>query len=337
MSGSDQFQKSAADPGLSVSVVGRRVNPTKQKNRALMCYAAAGAVVAGGAAVGALANPGLGAMVALTALPAALLGYKQMNAATASPQFLAPELKTESQAQKVLTEALGHQRKANPEARQVAYLSGHGDHREVAGFTHKGLAEVLKKSPVDMTILDACLCSQLEVVSQLAPYAGLVLSSADIVPNAGLPIEKLFDGKRSPQDMFEDCVDATVSVSLIDSPAVKKELLPALDRLGEELASGLQGKDSLEIKKALKASESPEHVSERVDLESFLEQLEQHGLAKKSVTQAQRAFDASILRNHRTPLTFRLDSKENDALPEGWRSFIDTLGKRIKISKFALV
>ena len=302
-----------------------------------MCYAAAGAAVAGGTAVGVMANPGLGGMIALTSLPAALLGYKQMKAATASPSFSAPELKTESQAQKVLTDALARQRATNPEARQVAYLSGHGNHKEVAGFTHKGLAEVLSKSPVDMTILDACLCSQLEVVSQLAPFAGLVISSADIVPNEGLPIEKLFGGQRQPNEMFEDCVDATVSVSLIDSKSVQQELLPALDQLGADLVVGLRGEDKSNIKKALKASESPEHMSERVDLESFLEQLEERGLAADSVKKAQQAFDSSVVRNHRTPLTFRLDAKENEALPDGWRNFITALGKHVKVSRFALL
>ena len=48
MSGADQFQRSATDPGLSVSIVGRRMRPDKQRNIALACYAAAGAAVAGG-------------------------------------------------------------------------------------------------------------------------------------------------------------------------------------------------------------------------------------------------------------------------------------------------
>ena len=338
MSGSDQFQQSAAnDPGLSLSVVGRRVAPTKQKNRALACYAAAGAIVAGGVVAGLMTEPGLGAVIAATSLPAILLGYKQMKAATASPNFAPPELKTESQAQKVLSDSLKAQKAANPQARQVAYLSGHGNHKEVAGFKHKALAEVLQGSPVDMTILDACLCSQLEVVSELAPFAGLIISSADIVPNEGLPIEKLFDAEHAPGQMFEECVDATVSASLIDSKAVKTKLLPALDTLGKDLAEGLQSDQSSTIKAALKASESPEHVGERVDMRSFLAQLKERGLAPESVDGAIAAFDQSILRHHRTPLTFRLDSKKNDSLPPGWTSFLSSLGKKIKVSHLALL
>ena len=69
----------------------------------------------------------------------------------------------------------------------------------------------------------------------------------------------------------------------------------------------------------------------------FVYQLVDQRLATESIDGAIAAFDQSILRHHRTPLTFRLDSKKNDSLPPGWTSFLSSLGKHIKVSHFALL
>ncbi len=58
-------------------------------------------------------------------------------------------------------------REQHPEARQVLFLSGHGDIDQVAHMPWNELSQSMEKTPVDVTILDACLTSQLEVMSHL--------------------------------------------------------------------------------------------------------------------------------------------------------------------------
>ena len=79
-----------------------------------------------------------------------------------------------------------------PGARHLVYFSGHGDQEQVAGMKFTDLGEQLSGQRVDGVVLDACLTNQLEVMAQLAPWAGVVLTSTHVVPAKGLPIEDMF-------------------------------------------------------------------------------------------------------------------------------------------------
>jgi len=83
-----------------------------------------------------------------------------------------------------------------------------------------------------------------------------------------------------------------------------------------------------EIKKALARSSSPERFwTSKVDMGSFLQQLELAELSPQSleaVQKAREAFGATLIhsQNQRT-LTFHLQREQHDpTLPEGWRGFL---------------
>ena len=161
---------------LDVDVTGQRLDQKKELQSAATYFAGAGAVAALGTAVGRAFGTEVGLCVGLFAAPPLLIAARHVQTAFTERSFHPGAPCAQSAQADRLLETLTQQSARNPGARKVAYFSGHGSHRTIAGFDPQTLGKVLRQSPVDLTVLDACTTAQIEVLSQMAPQAGLVLS-----------------------------------------------------------------------------------------------------------------------------------------------------------------
>jgi len=331
LSGHDQFSKAVEAPHLEASITGGRLSQSQEVKKGVAYLAGGGSVLALGAAAGCLISKEVGLLASLLSVPPVLMGARHLQTAFTERDFQPGS--PEDGAQR-LTKALKENEERHPAARKVAYLSGHGSHKRIAGFTPSDLGDILKKSPVDLTILDACTTAQLEVLSQLAPGAGLVLCSTLPVPGRGLPIEKMFEDSPNPAlQAFQEAKDSTSNLSLIDSKIVEKSLLPALDDLGNALSQQMDGGNRDEVVKSVRKSRNPDLISPRVELGSFLSRLKESPLAPsmgKTIEKAEAAFKDSVVESTGLTFTFRLDGKENSELPPGWNRFVDKLDLKWK-------
>lgn len=333
LKGHDQFLK--VDDSVTISLTGTRMTPGSEKLKAGAYLAGAGATVALGVAAGMMGSPDIGVLLGLGSVLPAFLGVRHLQAAFTAPSFAPGRPAPAAIHSERFLSALQQNEKAAPGAQKVAYLSGHGSHKGVAGLSPETLGKVLRQSPVDLTILDACSTAQLEVLSQMAPFAGLVLCSVNPVPGKGFPIQKLFETADASlaEQAFEQAKTSTSSLTLIDSGRVKSDLLPALDELGKDLTAALESGQRRTIKRALARSFNPDFFGSRVEMKSFLNTLSKQKLSKnlrESVKDAQAALDASVLKSTGRTLTFRLDGAQDSALPKGWQGFVDAMDSRYK-------
>lgn len=218
-----------------------------------------------------------------------------------------------------------------PSSRQVVSLAGHGNHEQVGPLTYEKAAQALQGNPVEQLILDTCLGGQLEVLARLAPWSQFMIASPQPIPAIGLPFEKMFAPDqldKSPRELASSWVEQgskiTPSLAAWDSDKFRHSLLPALDKLGSQLCS----ESKAEIRKALRQADSPDWLpSGRVDLDSFLKNLDQANLrpqTRELVQSARQAFQASLVhqQNDKT-MTFHLKRERDDeSLPQGWRDFL---------------
>ncbi|MCA9794453.1 MAG: hypothetical protein KC910_21745 [Candidatus Eremiobacteraeota bacterium] len=342
--GIDQFERAyqKADSELTVVVDGQRRSKSSGKQMGALLMAAP---LVAGTLVGAVAGAQFGMFAGMALAPVTLLtGYSMYSAASAAPnweagarytigQGSAPTPVAESGVNR-LHDLVVANAKAYPTSRHVIYLSGHGEHDEVAGMKFKDLAATMGDTKVDVTVLDACLTSQLEAMTRLAPWAGVVLASSHVVPAKGLPIEDLFSHKNlAAEDLGDWAASAekgAFSLAAIDTRALQSELLPSLDKLGGLLSRELESGHRADIRRALARSKSPGwFFTERVDMSSFLDKLEQAPLSEvtqKAVANAKEAMKKTVLHQKNAhSFTFALDRDRNDqTMPPGWRNFLDS-------------
>ncbi|MGE0494272.1 MAG: clostripain-related cysteine peptidase [Vulcanimicrobiota bacterium] len=303
---------------------------------AALCTAA-GYTMAG--SVGALAGTGAG--LALFALPATFFLHRALKA----PQWKAEQRLEINGPSRPSLEPAGTQRLASlveesrsraPQARQILFLSGHGNRSQVANMDMEALGQSMGDHPVDITILDACLVGQLEVMSRLAPWAGLVLASAHPIRARGLELENILrpehlnqpDATQAAVAMAKEAVSTTPSFAVIDTARLQSQLLPALDRLGERLAA-----DPGPVRPVLAQSLSSNGLlSARVDLGSFLTKLSEARPDHQEAQEALRAYRACVpFQKNQHGISFHLRAGRNDpTLPLGWRKFLTQLDRDFK-------
>ncbi|MBS2035941.1 hypothetical protein JST97_13210 [bacterium] len=360
LAGVDHFEKaSRANQGnLVVRLDGQR------SARALQ-FAAAGAFVATGAAVAltsgylaaqslpasgvALAAAGLGGLLGLYVASQAEDGLRQglkapywkgnqpvqLGAGPLPESTGSPADRLKSLIQSNLRDF--------PGSRQVVSLAGHGNHERVGTLTYDQTSRALQGNSVEQIILDTCLGGQLEVLSRLAPWSRFILASPQPIPAVGLPFEKMFSPEqldKSPRQLASTWVEqgsqVTPSLAAWDCDRFCHSLLPALDQLGAQLATEIAGGARASVRKALARSTNPDRLpGARVDLGSFLANLQKSQLSSKTLAlaaEAKEAFQASLVnqQNDKT-LTFHLVRERTDAtLPPGWRDFLKAANYRFK-------
>ncbi|MCA9792647.1 MAG: hypothetical protein KC910_12660 [Candidatus Eremiobacteraeota bacterium] len=294
--------------------------------------ASAGHALSG--SLGALVGAGVG--LVLFALPATFF----LGRALKAPQWKAEERLEINGPSRPTAAPAGTQRLASlleesrrraPEARQILFLSGHGNRTQVAEMDMDALGKTMRDRPVDITILDACLVGQLEVMSRLAPWAGLVLASAHPIRARGLELEKMLrpehlnqlDPTTAAVGMAKEAVSTTPSFAVIDTARLQSHLLPALDRLGEQLAAEPAG-----LRSILAGSLSSNGLfSARVDLGSFLTRLAEARPASQQAQEALQEYHACVpFQKNQHGISFHLRAGRNDqTLPAGWRKFLTRL------------
>lgn len=334
LKGRDQFVRADQSDALRVELTGTRLTPRDEKLKAAAYLAGAGAVVGIGVATALLGAPDIAACVGMAAIPPAFLAVRHLQAAFTAPDFDPGQPSPAATHAERLLQALQKNAQVEPESQKVAYISGHGSHKAVAGLSPEVLGKVLQQSPVDLTVLDACSTAQIEVLSQMAPFAGLLLCSVHPVPGKGFPIEKMFESKGNlAETAFQEAKLSTGSLSLIDSGRLQSDLLPALDVLGRDLAEAVEKGQGRAVKEALVKSPNPDLFGARVELRSFLENLAEQELGEglqEAVRRSQSALSKTVLQDTGKTLTFRLDGIQDSALPKGWQSFIDVMDLRFK-------
>ena len=298
--------------------------------------AIASASLAGGAyalAFGALSTFATGNFL-MTGLKARGLNNHQDQ--SLSGKFSATPKADNSEAR--LRENLERGQQKFPGSKHVDYLSGHGgDRKTLAGLKLTELREKMAGSKADITILDTCSSCSLEVMGNLAPWAGLVVASTLPVLASGYPLREVFSPENlqhtSNQDlavnMSHACSKWTLSMNVVDTETLKTDLLPSLDRLGKELQSESNQDQSRAIRRALRKSKRVGllGLGGHKYLHSFLENLGDVELS----SEAQEALKAS-----REFLIKSVIAGQNDrglsfhpggdaSLPAGWNSFLEAI------------
>lgn len=230
----------------------------------------------------------------------------------------------------------------NPEAKQYLFLSGHGDRTTLAGMNLNELSAQMQGSKLDVTILDACLQGQLEVLTRMAPWAGVVLASPHKIKARGLELEKLLApqtlAQASPLDAATRMVQleksTTPSFAVVDTHRLQENLLPALDSLGRRLAESWdEGSVSRQVKGALADAVGTDGLfSRRVDLGSFLEKLGERQVLPEETSRAVESFRTTVpFQKNKHSVSFHLKAGRSDqTLPAGWRDFLQKLDLSFK-------
>ncbi len=352
--------QTASQGDLVVTVDGQRHGPgsgsLKFAAAGLLPTALAGAAgFALGGLPGAVAGAGLG--LACFALPAGFflgrslkaLAWKSENRLTINgPSLPSPVPKPGVERLRSLVE---ESEQKYPQARQILFLSGHGDRHEIAQMSVKDIGQGMQGTKLDATVLDACLVGQLEVMAQLAPWAGLVLASPHKIKARGLELVEMLKpenlDKQNTQDfavaMAREARSTTPSFAVVDTHHLKDALLPSLDDLGHSLAEGLKHPDSARlIKRSLARSQATDALlSSRIDLGSFLKQLARHEVSPEQTAPAILAFEKAVpFQKNRHTLSFDLKAgRSESSLPKGWRTFLETLNRSFKpwANPFAII
>lgn len=103
-------------------------------------------------------------------------------------------------------------------------------------MSYKELGRVMMDTPVDATLMDACLASQLEALTHMAPWAGLVLASVHPIKARGFELDRLLSPENlSEPDLTKAMVatarearSTTPSFAVIDAKRLQERLLPCL-------------------------------------------------------------------------------------------------------------
>lgn len=353
LDGVDQFERAVAkNPELTVIVDGQRHSNFRGLAIATGIMALPIAGLAYGIATG--LNPEKALLVGMGFLATALPAYKTVaqnfqgsSWAKSSRYTIGSEpvaTPVKSAGVERLKSLVQQTSQAYPRSRHIVYFSGHGDQDEVASMEFSDIQRALGSERVDGVILDACLTNQLEVISKMSPWAGVVIASSHVVPAKGYPIEKMFsnevlsqkDDRAMFRTMAEQTAPATFSLSAIDTRVVKSRLLPELNQLGDQLCEELQSGSRPHIEKALGQSHSPNWVFDRrVDLGSFLEKLSEQPFGtdtQQAIESTRAAFDeALIYHKNKNTLSFDLQTSRNDSsVGPDWNRFTTELDRGYK-------
>lgn len=230
----------------------------------------------------------------------------------------------------------------NPQAKQVLFLSGHGDRTTLASMKLDEIATAMKDSSIDITVLDACLQGQLEVMTRLAPWAGLVLASPHKIKARGLELEELLKPQILAQEssletacqMAREAKSTTPSFAVVDTAQFKERLLPSLDSLGRKLAESWSDSSVSEgVKSALAAAVGTDGLfSRRVDMGSFLKELDKREILPEQTSRALESFKSTVpFQKNEHSMSFHLKAGRDDAtLPKGWQDFLKALDLSFK-------
>ncbi|MCA9780609.1 MAG: hypothetical protein KC800_27985, partial [Candidatus Eremiobacteraeota bacterium] len=212
----------------------------------------------------------------------------------------------------------------------------------LAGMNLNELSAQMQGSKLDVTILDACLQGQLEVLTRMAPWAGVVLASPHKIKARGLELEKLLApqtlAQASPLDAATRMVQleksTTPSFAVVDTHRLQENLLPALDSLGRRLAESWdEGSVSRQVKGALADAVGTDGLfSRRVDLGSFLEKLGERQVLPEETSRAVESFRTTVpFQKNKHSVSFHLKAGRSDqTLPAGWRDFLQKLDLSFK-------
>ena len=337
--------KENAGDDVSISIEGRR----HSKLRSLGELALSGAVPAllGGVAGAAVGGPigavvgGLGGFV--TGMASNMSTINQLAKARQWPkdsrlqvgQKAVPSPVEHAGAER-LAKMVSDNEESFPEARHLVYISGHGYQKSSAEISFEEMSEKMEGLQVDATLFDSCLIGQMEVLSKISPWAGIVLASPHKTRARGYDLASMLDPKTintaSDQEFAVNIAkkarSTTSSFSAVDSRAFREEFLPALDELGASLHRELENGKRSSIKKALaKSTGTHWGFSPKVDMGSFLEQLAEAPLSQetqKKLKTTQAGFDKSVLfQKNKHSFSFDLKSgKTDESLPQGWTSFL---------------
>lgn len=316
-----------------------------------MAFGAALAVPAlaiGALAVGtAVAGAGIGAAASIAAWAAApaLLAANPILKAFADHRLRndqSLELKssetrasTEKEPVERLRQNLIQNMEEYPNSTQVCYLSGHGgDGKKLAGIPLTDLKDRLAETQSDITILDACSSCSLEVMANLAPWAGLAVASSHVVPMIGYDIQNVFGQDQlqasSTEEMAVQMAKAaegrTFSLNVVDTTVVGDKLLPSLSKLGASLEKELKSERGEHIKKALRKSRNVGllNFGSQKDLGSFLDKLEEVELSELSEGALAETRDAlaSAMKYQKNDSGLFFSRRGHDSLPKEWNSFL---------------
>ena len=357
LGGLDRFDKAAqASQGdLVVRVDGQR-SPRPLQFAAAGAFATAGLALAGGGLALTATGAGLpiAAAAGLLGLYVASMAEDPLRQAVKIPQWKGdrpvqlgqgpldpgpPGQAPTQRLKQLLLSNLGD----FPHSRQVLCLAGHGNHHQVGPLAYQQVAQALQGNPVEQIVLDTCLGGQLEVLSRLAPWSQFITASCQPIPAVGLPFEKMFapaqlqkNGRQLASSWVDQAKSVTPSLAAWDCDKFQHQLLPALDRLGNQLTQEIAQGHRPAIKSALAHSQSPDHwLSGRVDLGSFLEALTHSKVDPATRVHAEtalQAFSESLVQSQNPKtLTFHLSRGSQDpTLPQGWRQFLQAAHFRLK-------
>lgn len=329
MRGYRKFCRADLSPKIDVAVAGKRRQVSTDRRIGLSCLAGAAGAVGLGAALESTVGGGVGLLVGLAALPAGVFAARHLQASLVVPDFHADKPSSEEVHCRRLARTMEQQRVDHREDFQVAYLSGHGSHKQIAGFHTENLGRVIRQHPVDLTVFDACNTGQIEVLASLGPEAGKVLCSVHPVPGKGFPIEELLQPHvNQGHHAFEAAKGSTDSLNLYDAEAATRKLLPALDRLGAGLEEMVKAGRRADLKKLLAQSRGPEIFGRRVDMGSFLSLLEKERLpdpVRQATIEARAALKETVLESTGWTISFRLDGQQSTSLPPAWNRFVQAL------------
>ena len=344
----DRFEvvREQSQDQILINIDGLRHSPTKD----YLTFAAVGLLpTAGAAALGYSAGGVPGALLgglgglALAGLPSTYF----LNRARKAPQWKAGSrlaVGGESQPSPVtkpgpekLRSLVEQSRRENPSARQILFLSGHGDRNEVAHMPIAEMGQAMQGSRLDATIIDACLLGQLEVLTHLAPWAGLVLVSPHKIKARGLELPKILTSENLSQpDMEQAAVkmaaqarSTTPSFAVVNTVNFQEEFLPALDALGQALS---KEQDSAVRKVMARSLSTDGLLSRRIDMGSFLKELEKAEIAPSATRKAREAFAKTVpFQKNQHSFSFHLKAGRSDqSLPEGWREFLKKADRSFK-------
>ncbi len=334
MRGHDQFQRASQNRPLNYHATGQRREFSHEILEGTGFLAGSGAIAALGAAVSAQFGLEAGICVGMFAIPPAFVGARRIQSAFTSQDFQPGAPADSSTLSERLSTSLASARSKNPSGRQVAYISGHGSHKEIAHFKPQEIGEVLRDNPVHLTVLDACNTAQIEVLSKLGAGAGNVVCSTHPVPAGGFPIESLFYSPESlAENTYLSSMDSTAHLSLVDNQKLVKELMPSLDELAKRLKKELNSGSREQIHRALRKSRNPDLIGARAGLRPFLQNLGNEDLSapcKEALDLSLNSLKEAVPQDTGWAITFRVDGKENEALPPAWNGLFEELGYRWK-------
>ncbi|MEW6278744.1 MAG: hypothetical protein AB1758_08995, partial [Candidatus Eremiobacterota bacterium] len=166
-------------------------------------------------------------------------------------------------------------------------------------------------------------------------------ASEHTVRGYGFPLDAMFGKSNFPKDaralgaaLVQAASQSMPADSLVavDLVALRDELMPALDRLGQGLERAARLGHRQAIKDALDETQAPAggllaSGGKKVDLAHFLERLNRNPALSATVPElqaAQRALDKTILSMlGKGSISFA--SSPGDDAPPGWRNFLSRL------------